>query len=153
MRTLRRIKELIEEAQQELLIPRGQFSIPRHQMPQISQVDREEYFDLLRMRGITVVHKYVLAKDLRAAQNEIDEVRVREWIKHMPHRAEIKPCLVSIDNYVLDGNHTWLAFLNRDPYSYVGCCMIGLNFQDLINTTRLFDKVTNKTIKEENTNV
>jgi len=149
MKTLRRIRELICESTRNILIPRGQINIPRYQMPQIEFKDYEEYFDLLRLRNIKIERVNLQAKYLRAAQNEIDVSKVQKWAIHMPPDAARKPCIISKDKYILDGNHTWLGYLNRDPNIRVSCYEIDLNIVDLLNITKLFDKVTNKTIKEE----
>ena len=67
----------------------------------------------------------------------------------MPKGALDKPCIVSNDFYVLDGTHTWLAQLNRDQETEIDCYFVNMGIHDLINTSRLFHRVTNKTVKEE----
>jgi hypothetical protein len=144
MKTLAKIRENIG-----LLIPRGQLSIPRHQMPQIEKEYYPEFFYLLGLRGVSFEHKAISANRLRTAQNEIDVNKVKEWIKSIPEGARKKDIIVSKDLYVLDGNHTWLAILNKNPNSKIVCFVVDLNMVDLINTCKLFDKVTNKTVNEE----
>ena len=148
MKSLARIRELILESV-NILVPRGQVSIPRYQMPQIEKKYYPEYFDLLSLRSIKVTRMRIPATKLRAAQSEIDMEKVRQWSKSLPKGALDKPCIVSRDFYVLDGNHTWLAQLNHNSGSKIDCYLVDLGIHDLINTTGLFDKVTNKTVKEE----
>lgn len=148
MVSLGRMRELILESV-NLQVPRGQVSIPRHQMPQIEKKYYPEYFDLLNLRGVEVTRMNIPADRLRAAQEEIDSEKVLKWSKSMPKGALEKPCIVSKDFYVLDGNHTWLAQLHQNSRSKIDCYQVDLGIHDLINITKLFDKVTNKTVKEE----
>jgi hypothetical protein len=147
MKRLADLRESIIDAS-DIRVPRGRISIPRHQMPQIAKDDYSEYLDLMRLRGASVKQTTIPADALKAAQNEINLEKVRQWSKSMPEGAESKFCIVSSDNYVLDGNHTWLAKYHRDPKYPISCIQVGLNIEDLLNTSKLFDKATNKTVNE-----
>src|ERR1035438_9362285 len=140
MKTLADIKGNID-----IIIPRGQLSILRHHMPQIEEKDYPEFFYLLSLRSIEFHRSILQSKILKAAQKEIDLDKVREWMKSMPLKARKKPCIVSKDLYILDGNHTWLAKLNKNHNSTIECFVVDLNMVDLLNIIRLFDKVTYKT--------
>jgi hypothetical protein len=147
MKTLKRIHECIQEST-ELLVPRGQVNIPRHQMPQIAREYYSDFIKFLNLRHVAVVKWLIPANMLRAAQNEINKEKVFKWIHSMPPGAKEKPCIVSADRYIIDGNHTWLAQLNKDPETLINCLQIGLDLIELLNTIKLFDKVTYKTVNE-----
>jgi hypothetical protein len=117
-------------------------------MPQIKREDYDKLFKLLSLRKIPIFRLKVPAFKLKAAQNEIDETKVKEWIKSIPPGAKDKPLLVSADLYILDGNHTWAALYNRDPEIEVDCFFIGQPMEELLKTIKLFDRITYKTIDE-----
>lgn len=133
---------------QELIIPRGPLEIPRSQMPQIALADYTEFFALLAHQNIKVKRQYIVASNLKAAQCEINRDKVCQWVEKMPDGAQNKPCIVSRDNYVIDGNHTWLALLNTDPNNMVDCFWIDMDCFELLNTCRTFSKVFSKTVNE-----
>lgn len=147
MKTLARIRECISESI-KLNIPRGYLEIPRFQMPQIELKDYPEFFRLLALRKISVVRIKILARELHIAQTEINLSKIREWMKSMPKGAKDKPCLISSDLYILDGNHTALSLMNRNPESKVDCFVIGLEMEELLQTVRLFDRITYKLSNE-----
>ena len=148
MKTLGKIRELILESV-DILVPKGLLSIPRHHMPQIEKKNYPEYFDLLSLRGIKVTRMHLPANKLRVAQEDIDLEKVFKWSRSMPKGAQEKPCIVSRDLYVMDGNHSFLAIYNRSKNAKVDCYVVDLEIQELINISRFFNKVTYKTVKEE----
>jgi hypothetical protein len=150
MKTLADIRQSINESA-DINIPRGRLNIPRHQMPQITGSDYPEFLELMRLRGVSYAHRSIAANTLKAAQKEVNIEKVHEWMKSLPEHAANKPCIVSRDGYVLDGNHTWLAKLNSDPGCNINCIQIDLDIEELINTSKLFHKVTNKTVNEGTT--
>jgi hypothetical protein len=147
MKTLSRIREIILESK-DLIIPRGHLNIPRFQMPQIKKENYPEFLRLLDLRNISIQRVKIPANQLLAAQNEINHDKVKEWMVSMPIEAREKPLLVSSDLYVLDGNHTWLAILNRDENASIDSWILGLEMEDLLKEIKLFDKITYKTIDE-----
>lgn len=152
MKTLATIRESINNSV-DLLVPRGSLNIPRHKMPQIAGNNQKEFLYLMRALGASVESVYIRADLLKAAQSEINEKKVREWMTDMPPAASAKPCLISQDNYVLDGNHTWLSKLNRDPECRINCVRIGFGIEELLNNSKLFDKATSKTVNEDTTHM
>jgi hypothetical protein len=129
-------------------VPLGRLRIPRDSMPQIAKDDYPEFLDMLASRGISVVHRQIQCAALRCAQDGINTDKVREWASNPPPQITRKPILVSVDNYVVDGNHTWLAKLNHNPVSYIGCVQIGLPIEEIINISKSFYKVHYKTVNE-----
>lgn len=148
MKTLKRIQEIVSEST-DLLIPRGAISIPRHQMPQISSEDYPKFFKHLNFRGISVTRKKIVALNLRAAQNEINKSKVIKWAKVLPQGAKEKPCIISSDFYVLDGNHTWLSQLNKNTCISIDCYQIGLPLMELLDILKSFNDVSYKSVNEE----
>lgn len=145
MKTLARIRELISEA---VYIPLGNLGVLRHHMPQINPKDVPEFLRLLKIRGVRVEERQIRSNTLKATQKEINQDHVQDKIRKLKSGEPAKRCLVSSDNYILDGHHVWLAQLNMNRQSKIDCFWIDLKIEDLLNTAKLFDKVTYKTVNE-----
>lgn len=109
------------------------FYIPRPEMPQIDEGDYPSFMSFLHQEGFTPETKSLPPSALRAHQ------RV-EWgrVRSMPAQLLLKPILVSIDKYVLDGNHRWHACVLRRQE--VRAMIIGLPFQEAIGLLFQFPK-------------
>jgi hypothetical protein len=80
----------------------------RSKMPQIEKRDYEAYIKHMKDMGITQKKVKVDPKKLKPIQSEFAELGVIVSIK----KNDDKPIVISNDNYVIDGNHRWLAAVN-----------------------------------------
>lgn len=99
--------------------------IPRIEMPQLS-VDTpnggtrdltSKFIDSLRERGIKVQDTTEQAAYLRATQNELNGAKVAgimQAIENGNKALDERSIVVSRDNYILDGHHTWAAHVGLD---------------------------------------
>lgn len=85
------------------------FYIPRPLMPQIDEADYEEFLDFCAREGVRVIRRAINPMILHPHQR-LDPLHL-ERIKAAG--VEDKLAFVSLDLYVLDGNHRWLLHLRE----------------------------------------
>jgi predicted ABC-type ATPase len=84
----------------------------RPDMPQIPESKRGAFMGHLNARGITTIEERVNPQDLNPVQSEISgrtSGRIYEEFKAAGHVDESQRIIISKDNYVIDGHHTWAA--------------------------------------------
>jgi len=84
----------------------------REDMPQIPESKRAAFMGHLNTRGITTVEERVNPQELNPVQSEISgrtSGRIYEEFKAAGHVDESQRIIISKDNYVIDGHHTWAA--------------------------------------------
>lgn len=131
----------------ELKIPPTHLNIARNLMPQIQSTDVAEFLDELRHEGIKIIKTKLPVVGLKLAQNQFNKEKVLAMMQK--DLSKSKPLIVSKDHFVIDGNHRFLAELNRNAKSKIDAIVINLNVMDLIQRARMFDKVFYKTIHED----
>jgi hypothetical protein len=90
--------------------------IPRIEMPQLSDEQMSGFVEHLKQRGYAVEDTEQFASYLRATQNELNGQKVAKgmgWLKANPDKP-LRRIMVSRDDYILDGHHSWAAKVGRD---------------------------------------
>lgn len=110
------------------------FYVPRPIMPQIDESDYDDFLRFVASKGVAVAHKKVSTRDVRPHQR-IDKIA----IQRMPEAARQKPVFISIDGYILDGNHRW-AFHIMMHDQELPAIELGLPFEEAIKLMFSFEK-------------
>jgi hypothetical protein len=90
--------------------------IPRVQMPQLSDEQMTGFVSHLRDKGYAVKDTNEYASYLRATQNELNGQKVAKGIARLRANPDqpLRRIMVSRDNYILDGHHSWGAKIGLD---------------------------------------
>src|SRR5262249_38642727 len=91
-----------------------QKGIPRAEMPVIPAKRTKEFIKFLKSEGYTVEKETEKAENLRATQSEIDGVKVATQMNRIRKEGFYKRLVISRDDYILDGHHTWAGQLGLD---------------------------------------
>ena len=118
----------IDQVQQPLALVR------RKQLPQIK--DHSKFMSDLNEQGISVVEESQPQNQYKPTQNELDP----EKIKKMKSYGDMKPIIVSKDNYIVDGHHRWAAQDN------VKALRINMNHSDLMYMLKNKPYITHEAI-------
>jgi hypothetical protein len=122
------------------------WGVPRSIMPQVRAKHINKFIDHLKKNDIEVKKVVVDPKKLKAIQGEFDKEKIKinmEKLKNEP----LKPIIISDDNYVIDGNHRWVASMNAGiPITAYKANKSG---QKLLAITNRFKKVKYNVIGEE----
>lgn len=116
----------------------GSLGIPRAQMPQIKQKDRDGFLKHLADMGITGRKGRVPAASLKPTQSEYSPSGVERFMQNGPMNGE-RAVLVSQDGYVLDGHHQWMA--HRTKGDSVPAIRFNAPIRDLLAATEAFPNV------------
>lgn len=108
------------------------FYVPRPVMPQVDEADYPALLDFLTGRGIKWERVTIPASDLRFHQ------RVNGPVADMPEAIEDKDLLISLDLYVLDGNHREKKHLEDETPA--PCIMLHVEFPAAIEALFAFPK-------------
>lgn len=123
--------------------------IKRGDMPQIASKDYTDYVSHLKKNGITLTSGDMNPDDLKPIQKEFSRGKVENsidyLIKALKNDEQIKPIIVSKDNYVVDGHHRWIAHQNAKMM--IPVVKANVNMKKLLRVTHEFPKVTYKGIK------
>jgi hypothetical protein len=109
------------------------FYIPRPVMPQVDEADQADLIAFIRERGIEVTEETVPPEDLHFHQR-VDMKKVHAMAQDVLD----KPLLVSLDMYVLDGNHR--AAGHKQVGTPANCIVIGAKFEDAMAVIYAFPK-------------
>ena len=88
--------------------------IPRVEMPVIPAKQTKDFIKYLKDQGYKVDKEKEYAAHLRATQSEISGAKVADAMKRIEKEGFYKRLVVSRDNYILDGHHTWAGQLGVD---------------------------------------
>lgn len=116
----------------------GSLGIPRAQMPQIKQKDRDGFLKHLADMGITGRKGRVPAASLKPTQSEYSPSGVARFMQNGPMNGE-RAVLVSQDGYVLDGHHQWMA--HRTKGDSVPAIRFNAPIRELLAATEAFPNV------------
>jgi len=108
----------------------------RSKMPQIEKSDYKAYIKHMKDAGITQKQVRVDPKKLKPIQSEFAELGVIISIR----KNDDKPILISNDNYVIDGNHRWLAAVNTGKPT-INALVFNANRDKVMSATLAFPKV------------
>jgi len=88
--------------------------IPRVEMPVITRTQTKDFIKYLKKQGYAVEKDNERAANLRATQNEISGEKVAAAVEKIKQKGFYKRLVVSRDDYILDGHHTWAGQLAID---------------------------------------
>jgi hypothetical protein len=88
--------------------------IPRVEMPVIPAKRTKEFVRYLKDQGYDVEKGREKAANLRATQSEIDGAKVATQMARIEKSGFYKRLVISKDDYILDGHHTWAGELGLD---------------------------------------
>lgn len=88
--------------------------IPRVEMPVIPAERTKEFIKHLKSLGYKVEKETEAAAHLRATQSELDGVKVAGAMKWIKKEGFTRRLVISKDDYILDGHHTWAGQLGVD---------------------------------------
>lgn len=109
------------------------FYVPRPVMPQLNEEDYHDFVAFLAMKDIAVDMIERAPDQLRAHQH-IDPIKA----ERMTPDIREKPIWISADDFILDGNHRWLAHvMDNTP---LDCLQIGLPFDEAIDVMFAFPR-------------
>jgi hypothetical protein len=88
--------------------------IPRVEMPVIPAKQTKAFVKYLKAQGFKVEKSKELAANLRATQSEISGAKVAASMARIEEEGFYKRIVVSKDDYILDGHHTWAGQVGVD---------------------------------------
>lgn len=138
--------KMVEDVQK---IPNS-LNIPRSQMPQIQGKFIQDFIASLKDSHVSVHQRDVSVRSLKPTQNEINLDKVKKkYDEYSDGIGNIKPFIVSYDNYILDGHHQLFALKNLDSDKRVPCFVVDVPMRELLKYARKFPMTKYKTISEE----
>ena len=96
---------------EELVVPKKTLGVPRHVMPQIRAKHVDKFIKHLKSNGVEVKQQILDPRTLKAIQGEFDQKKIKDNMEKLK-AGPLKPIIVSVDDFVIDGNHRWLAAMN-----------------------------------------
>ena len=124
--------------------PKDTLGIKRAEMPQIATQDYPQFIDYLKDKGAKFSKATVDPRSLKAIQGEFSDQGVE---KALNKRDIKKPCIVSSDNYIIDGHHRWLVALNTA--TDIDIFRVDIPGKQLLQLVKDFPKTTYKDIYTE----
>ena len=98
----------------------------RSDMPQVSKDDMPEAFKILKDKGIGVSMKTVLPKNLKHSQKQVNTKKVQSIVKDIKSGKKMPPMVISNDDWIVDGHHRKMGFVENDPEERKDVVMIDL---------------------------
>lgn len=111
----------------------GSFGVPRSKMPQIRAHKYDKFVEYLNNGGIPIRMESIPVDGLIPTQNGLNTENVKKKIKELKKGYKYKPLIVSKDNYILDGHHTWAAASTLNKSAKIPCISVGLNIKNLLD--------------------
>jgi len=132
----------------KIVLPPLGLNVSRSNMPQLGH--QGELKNTLKKHNIRFNEFHVNPKKLKAVQGEFDADVVHKVIDDLINNTKTKKpksaIVISKDNYVIDGNHRWLAHYNTD--TLVKVLRVDLPVLELMNLAKTFKNTTYKDIKQ-----
>jgi hypothetical protein len=91
-----------------------QIGIPRAEMPVIPAKRTKDFIAHLKSLGYDIEKDKEESRNLRASQSEISGAKVAIQMARIKEDGFYKRLVISRDNYILDGHHTWAGQLGLD---------------------------------------
>lgn len=123
--------------------PKDTLGISRNKMPQVKEKNYPEYLKYLQDNKISMRKKVVDPTKYKAIQKEFSDDGIQIAVERLM-AGKIKPCLVSVDGYVIDGHHRWLAAIHLKRKLNV--IKINAPVKKVLDITRKFPKTIYKQI-------
>jgi predicted ABC-type ATPase len=118
--------------------------LSRDAMPQIPHADRQAFFDGLTKQGTSLTEDQVDSRTLKPIQDQINAKTVAGQLDLM-RSGNVGRIIVSSDNYVVDGHHTWAAAVARtleSPGFTLPVTRVGMDHQALLDYADKWDAST-----------
>lgn len=96
---------------EDLEIPRKTLGVSRSVMPQIRAKHMNKFIKHMQKHGVRVKQQVLDPRTLKAIQGEFDQNKIKANMEKLK-AGPLKPIIVSMDDFVIDGNHRWLAAMN-----------------------------------------
>lgn len=113
----------------------------RSEMPQIPSRMRNSFMGELEHAGVPVTREQVDPRSLKPIQRELNAASVAGQLDRM-RSGDVPGTIISRDNYILDGHHTWAGALARSyeqPGFQMPVIRIGLDRESLLHYAWAWD--------------
>ncbi len=137
----------IQETVETIKVPKKKntLGVRRIDMPQVKSKYMQDFLQYIRKNEAKVEKLEVDPKNLKAIQGEFDKEKIAANIEKLS-QGPLKPIIISKDNYVVDGNHRWLAAMNAGVK--LPAYRISMKGMKLLDLTNRYPKVINKAVGE-----
>ena len=125
------------------------FGLSRSAMPQVAGKHYAELLDYIKDNGANFKMETVPANSLKAIQGEFSDAGIAKSLDKRVQGRGKKPIIASIDDYIIDGHHRWLAALNTDSKEEVDIIRVNKTGKDLLQLVIDFPKTTYKDIYDD----
>jgi disulfide oxidoreductase YuzD len=120
--------------------------VRRIDMPQVRARHMQDFLAYMRKNEASVKKIEVDPKQLKAIQGEFDKDKIQQNIEKLQKDGSLKPIIISKDNYVIDGNHRWLAAMNAGEK--IQAYKISIEGTKLLRLTNKYPNTINKAVGE-----
>lgn len=144
---MKKFKSFMRENSVSVPSKKDTMNVDRKDMPQIKSADLQDFFDFLKTKKVSTVKKTVDSSKLKATQGQFDKGKVKKAMDDIENGSmPNKPILISKDNYVIDGHHRWLGYVNLDKN--IDVFQANVNVKELISLMNEYPKTFNKKLYE-----
>ena len=124
--------------------------LDRKEMPQIDGKDMKEFMSFLKANGISTEQESINPEKLKPTQDQFHKAKIQSIIDSIEDGTyKPKNIIVSKDNRVVDGHHTWLAHKNLGID--VPATTINLDVKSALDIMHDFPKSYTKNLYESET--
>jgi hypothetical protein len=122
----------------------------RKDMPQVDKKHHQDFFSFLKGKGVSVKKTTIDPNKLKPSQSQFYTSKIEGMVDSIQKGTHnLKPIIVSKDNYVIDGHHTWIAYMNLDREMSVA--QVNAPAKKLFDLMHEYPKSYTKKIHESNT--
>lgn len=119
-----------------LIVPAGNLGVTRRKMPQIDEDSIETFLVGMDSENISHFKEHEYVNQLHLTQSEVNKSKVWSIMKNIRRsgrgKGGIPRIFVSEDNYVLDGSHRLVAYLNINRRMKIPIIRINAKAYELI---------------------
>jgi hypothetical protein len=120
----------------------------REDMPQIPRNYIPDFISYVAMGGHAVEPAFVSISSLKPTQSMYDLGKVQNKMETFNPEHRIKTFIISEDNYLLDGHHTYQALLRLMPNRAVHVIQCDLKIEDLIKVAEEYEYSSKETFED-----
>lgn len=122
--------------------------LSRENLPQIPEDELDNFREYMHGQEIESKYIKISPSDLKPVQKHLN----KEKVKKIYDDGEVStPCIISNDNFLLDGHHRWAADLLIDKDKKIVCLQFNCSIYKLIKLGHLFDGSFVKSVSESTT--
>jgi len=139
--------DFMHESVETISVPKKKntLGVRRIDMPQVKAKYMQDFLKYIRKNEAKVEKLDADPSQLKAIQGEFDKEKIAANLERLK-KGSLKPIIISKDNYVVDGNHRWLAAMNAGVK--IPAYRISMKGTKLLNLTNKYPKVINKAVGE-----